>query len=219
MLDVRRHVELFDPTTFKTPITIIGVGATGSWLAMFLAKLGITDISVYDYDRVEEHNVPNQLFGIDDVGMSKVFAVQVETVMKTGTTVRMYDEKFETQRLAGIVFLMVDSMNQRKAIWERAIKMKPSVQLLIEPRMGLDLGRIYVVDPTDSHHVKMYESTYYTDEESEVSACGSSQTVITTAVAVASWCARQLINHHEVGKTDNEILIDFRYNNIVANRW
>jgi tRNA A37 threonylcarbamoyladenosine dehydratase len=63
-LDVRRHAELFDPHTFNTPVTIIGAGATGSWLAIALAKLGIDNISIWDFDKVEEHNIPNQAFGI-----------------------------------------------------------------------------------------------------------------------------------------------------------
>ena len=59
-LDISRHKELFNPYYFNTPVTIIGAGATGSWLALMLAKLGIQDITVYDFDVVEEHNVPNQ---------------------------------------------------------------------------------------------------------------------------------------------------------------
>lgn len=218
-LDVRRHAELFDPYTFNTPVTIIGAGATGSWLALSLAKLGITDITVWDFDIVEEHNVPNQAFLTVQVGETKVEALYNVVIANTGTEIKYKNDKFTHQRLYGIVFLMVDSMKARKEIWEASIRMKSAVKLLVEPRMGLNEGRIYNVNPTDLNHIKRYEDCWYSDDEAEVSACGTSQTVITTALSVASWCARQLINHHADVELDNEILIDFMYNNIYPTRW
>ena len=221
-LDVRRHMELFDPYTFNTPIHVIGCGATGSWLALQLGKLGIKDelINAWDFDTVEEHNIPNQAFGLHDVGRSKALAIESQIVDMTGSHIKIHNQKYTNQRLSGIVFLMVDSMSERKRIWENHIKMKSAVKLLIEPRMGLDVGRVYNVNPMDLEHVKRYEDCFYSDDEAEVSACGTSMTVITTAMSVSSWCARQLINFHQNEEPlDNEILIDFKYNNIISTRW
>ena len=53
-LDIRRHMELFNPEKFTLPVHIIGAGATGSWLALSLAKLGITNITVWDFDVVAD---------------------------------------------------------------------------------------------------------------------------------------------------------------------
>lgn len=236
-LDISRHVELFNPRKFELPVTIIGAGATGSWLALALAKLGIEDITVYDFDIVEEHNIPNQAFQqyrfkysddlektelsekLGDVGVSKVNALQEMILEATGTEIKIKNEAFVDQRLAGIVFLMVDSMECRKEIWENSIKMKTAVQLLIEPRMGLDMGRIYNVVPTKLNHIKEYENTYYGDDVAEVSACGASKTVISSAMGITSWCTRQLINFYNGEELDNEILIDFKYNNIMPTKW
>lgn len=218
-LDVRRHMELFDPYTFNTPVKIIGAGATGSWVALFLAKLGITDITVYDFDNVEEHNVPNQAFGLSSIGIPKVHALSNDIEVATGAIINAKNEKYENQRLNGIVFLLVDSMKERKRIWETGIKMQTQIKHLIEPRMGLNMSRIYNVNPTDLTQIKRYEESYYSDDEAEVSACGTSMSVITSAVTTASWCVRQLINFHNDEELDNEILIDFQYNNIIANKW
>lgn len=222
-----RHLELFDPNTFNQPINIIGAGATGSWLALFLAKLGINGdlIKVYDFDTIEAHNVANQLYGYGDIGRPKVEALEEYITNETGTKIRAINEKYENQPLAGYVFLMVDSMAERKRIWEQSIKYKPSVKLLVEPRMGINLGRIYNVVPIMNNHVKEYEQTFYDDSEAEVSACGASMTVITTAVTISSFCARQLINFHageegyEYEEVDNEIIIDLKYNGIHTNSW
>lgn len=212
-------MELFDNEKFNTPVTIIGAGALGSWLALFLAKLGITDITVYDFDEVESHNIANQAFNIHDIGKTKTQALQDIIAVQTNHKINIKNEKYTNQRLNGIVFLMVDSMKERKRIWEQSIKLKPAVKLMIEARMGLNMGRVYNVNPIDLEQGKRYEETLYSDDESEVSACGASMTVITTATAIASWCARQLINWHNESELDNEILIDFAYNNIITNTW
>ena len=91
-LDTRRHLELFDPHTFNDKVTVIGAGATGSWLVLQLANLGITDINVYDFDIVEEHNVPNQLYGIKHVGMPKVEALREIIKEYTGTEIKIKNE-------------------------------------------------------------------------------------------------------------------------------
>lgn len=218
-LDISRHMELFNPEKFEHAITIIGAGATGSWLALALAKLGLEDITVYDFDIIEEHNIPNQAFGLKDVGAPKVDALFETIKQTTGTEIKIANEKFVDQRLAGVVFLMVDSMEARKTIWENSIKMKSAVKLLIEPRMGLDVGRIYNVEPMDLNQIKKYEDTYYADDVAEVSACGASMTVISSALGITSWCVRQLINFQNKEELDNEILIDFKYNNIFVSRW
>lgn len=235
-LDISRHKELFNPYYFHTPITIIGAGATGSWLTLALAKLGIEDITVWDFDIVEEHNIANQAFfqfgyyslgtsksklslELGDIGKPKVEAIKELVEMNTGIEINTHNARFTNQRLAGIVFLMVDSMKERKRIWEESIKMRPAVNLLIEPRMGLDVGRIYNIEPMNLTHIKRYEDTYYDDDVAEVSACGASKTVISTALGIASWCARQLINWHNKEELDNEILIDFKFNNIFSSRW
>lgn len=218
-LDLTRHLELIDPHYFEEPITIIGAGATGSWLALSLAKLGLTNITVYDFDVVESHNIPNQAYSISQIGQPKVNALYDIIYNTTGTKINVKNEKYTNQRLTGIVFLMVDSMAERKRIWETSIKLKSQIKLMIEPRMGLDMGRIYNVNPLDMEQIRRYEETLYSDDVAEVSACGASMTVITTALGIASWCGRSLINWHNKEELDNEILIDFKYNNIITTKW
>jgi hypothetical protein len=218
-LDVRRHMELFDPYTFEKKVTIIGAGATGSWLVMMLAKLGIQDITVYDFDIVEEHNVPNQLYGIFDIGKPKVTALYEHVKAQTGLEIKAINERYESQRLSGYVFCMVDTMSGRDKIWKYNVKLKSAITLYMEPRMGLDTARIYNVDPMNLTHHKRYEACFYSDDDAEVSACGTSMSVITTALTTASWIARQLIEHHAGRELSNEILLDVMYNNVVETRW
>ena len=219
MLNTIRHMELFNNEEFNTPVTIIGAGALGSWLALYLAKLGITNITVYDFDEVESHNIANQAFNIHDIGKTKTQALQDIIAVQTNNKITIKNEKYTNQRLTVIVFLMVDSMAERKRIWEKNIKMKSAVKLMVEARMGLNMGRIYNVIPIDLQQGRKYEETLYSDDESEVSACGASMTVVTTATTIAAMSARQLINFANQQEMDNEIMIDLQYNNFLNSKW
>lgn len=52
-------------------VLICGAGALGSNLAETLARMGFTNITVIDKDRVEEHNIGTQVYSLDDVGGQK----------------------------------------------------------------------------------------------------------------------------------------------------
>lgn len=227
-MDYSRQRDLFNPETFEYPVTLIGAGATGSWIALILAKLGIKNITVYDFDKVEEHNLPNQLYFLDgngsehltDIGILKVDALQGIIRNATGTEITTKPTRVNgEQRLSGIVFMLTDTMKSRKEIYEKAVRLKPGVQLLIETRMGLSDGRIYTVKPCDLKQLTAYEKTFYGDDVAPVSACGASQSVITTAMSIASMAVRQMINWHNGVPINNELLFDFENNAVYPTVW
>lgn len=53
-------------------VTVCGAGALGSLLADNLARQGFRQLRAIDHDRVEEHNVGTQLYGLAEVGAAKV---------------------------------------------------------------------------------------------------------------------------------------------------
>lgn len=220
MNDFSRQHDLFDPSKFNTPVTIIGGGATGSWVALELAKLGIKDITLYDFDTIEEHNLPNQAFTESQVGMKKVDAVAQLCKEFSGTQIKVKNMRVDgKQPLNGIVFMLTDTMSSRKEIWNAAIKFKPSVNLLIETRMGLREGRVYAINPCNPDHIREYEKTLYSDEETPVSACGTSQSVVVTAMMIASWAVWQLILWSREEPFDNEMLVYPSVNQVFAKKF
>ena len=68
-MDYRKQINLIDVNRVNTPINIIGCGALGSWLVLFLLKMGFKNIYVYDFDTIEEHNLPNQAFLEKQIGI------------------------------------------------------------------------------------------------------------------------------------------------------
>lgn len=49
-------------------VTICGAGALGSNLAVNLSRQGFENLTVIDHDRIEPHNIGNQVYSQDDVG-------------------------------------------------------------------------------------------------------------------------------------------------------
>lgn len=219
-MDYSRQQEIFMPDTFKQPVHVVGCGATGSWVAMMLAKLGIKDIHLHDFDIVEEHNLPNQLFSLKDISYLKTTGCKQNIINSTGINPEVHEERVTGDTpLAGIVFLLTDTMSSRAEIFKKALKYNVGVPLMIETRMGLEGGRIYAINPCDPVQIKKYEQTLYTDEEAVVSACGVSQSLAPTAASIAGYAVWQLIKWHNKVDMDNEIIFDMKYNQLLTQRY
>ena len=219
-MDYTRQIDVFDNQNFNTPVHVIGAGATGSWVVLMLAKMGITNIHVWDFDKVEEHNLPNQAFQTADIGATKTQATQRMADNMSSVAITAHNEKVDgTQRLSGIVFMLTDTMHSRKEIYEKAIKNKIGVKLLIETRMDLRGGFVYCIDPCSPVHQEHYEQTLYSDEESVVSACGTSQSLIATAMEISAKAVWQLIKFHNGDVVPNCISIASEGDFIVSDKW
>jgi molybdopterin-synthase adenylyltransferase len=65
-------------------VVLCGAGALGSHLADNLARQGFAKLRTIDHDRIEEHNVSTQLYGVSDVGVWKVEALRNQIFRATG---------------------------------------------------------------------------------------------------------------------------------------
>lgn len=54
-------------------VSIMGCGGLGSNIAMMLARSGVGNLFIYDFDKVEMSNLNRQNYEIADIGKSKVF--------------------------------------------------------------------------------------------------------------------------------------------------
>lgn len=108
-MNLTKSYEFFKPSMLKGRVHIIGCGSVGSTVAENLARFGVTDMVLYDFDKVEEHNIVNQMFTQEDIGKPKVEAV-AEYISKINPELKLklVDKGWVGQRLAGYVFLCVD---------------------------------------------------------------------------------------------------------------
>lgn len=209
--DYTRQEDLINANRFNKKINIIGAGAIGSWLAFFLLKMGFSNINIYDFDVIEEHNIPNQLFKESQIGTAKVTAMEElykdffeETGRLTIRSIKINNHN--AHALSGVVFSCVDSMSARKTIYENCYK-TGNAELWIEGRIGLFGAYIYTLNNKNEDVLEKYETTLYDDDTAEVSACGVSQTALPSAVNCASMMLMQMIS----GERGNDITGKIEY--------
>ena len=74
MMDLSKSYDFFQPDKDDARIHIVGCGSVGSTIAENLARCGVTKMTLWDFDKVEAHNIVNQMFRQQDVGKLKVDA-------------------------------------------------------------------------------------------------------------------------------------------------
>ena len=190
-MDFSRQTDLVDIEALETPVTLIGCGGIGSFAAIALAKMGCVHLTVFDDDRVEEQNIPNQFYRPDDIGHLKVECLADLIKNFTGTVIETRAERVQSQRLQGIVISGVDSMEGRRRIWDRSIRYRAGVEAYIDARMGAEVARIYTVRPADPDHVRFYERTLYSDDEALQLPC-TAQAIVYNSFGIASLVAGQV---------------------------
>lgn len=116
-----RGKELIDKLK-NIQICICGVGALGSNLTDSLVRMGCERIKVIDFDRVEPHNINNQIYDKTDNGNLKVAALQRKMYNVSGLQILTENKKLETSNIkkflrgADIVVDCFDNSASRKLV-------------------------------------------------------------------------------------------------------
>lgn len=201
MLSTIRHDEIFNAQSNNQPITVIGAGAIGSRVFTALAELGLNNITVYDFDNVEAHNLANQIYLSYDINKPKVDGLLMWYMDKMHysapthipKTMHFINEKvIDKTPLRGTIFLLVDSMESRETIFKENIQGNTDITRVIDVRMASTHGDIFSFCPHTQG--RQWLDTIFPDEQGEVSACGSSLTVGTTASILANLAVWQYMH-------------------------
>jgi len=208
-VDFLRQIDLIRPEALETPVHLIGCGGIGSFAALALGKLGCSRLHLYDDDCVEEHNVPNQLFRITDVGRPKVEALAEILEAFTGTRPQPQRRRLEGERLQGIVVSGVDSMLSRKNLWHKTVRHRAGISLFLDGRLGGEVLRLYAIRPADPDDVRLYERSLYDDGQAAPLPC-TAGAVIYTGFAMASLVADQMKKFAAGEAVSREILCDMK---------
>lgn len=75
-MDIREKIlkrqDSLDNEIFKnSKVSVLGCGGLGSNIAMILARAGIGEINLYDFDTIEYSNLNRQNYNIDEIGLKK----------------------------------------------------------------------------------------------------------------------------------------------------
>ena len=180
MIDYWRQLDFVTPSDFTFDISLIGAGGLGSPIALALVKMGCPRIAVFDADRVEPHNLPNQLYRLDDIGSAKVEALARLLREFAPAEVSTFDEMVVDRSFSGVVISAVDNMAARKEIWHRCIRYKANIPMYLDARMGGEIGRLLTVTPTNPLSVEAYEATLFGDDEGVDDPCTAQSTIYAT---------------------------------------
>lgn len=170
-----RQKGFFDPNILRNPIkvTVVGAGALGSHIVDILASVGIKDITVYDFDTVVEHNIPNQVYKLSDVGRPKVDALVDHVKAKMGYEIRGMNKKLESLKDEGIddgyLVVATDTMKTNLSLITQAID--SNIQKVVEAKMSVSNGQIFFFEPQDPYQYNQWKHEWRDNVPDGIVAC------------------------------------------------
>lgn len=214
-MDLSKSYEFFQPEKDNARIHIIGCGSVGSTIAENLARCGVTKMTLWDFDRVEPHNICNQMFRQQDVGKLKVEALKdILTDINPDIVdeLEMKPDGWQGKLLSGYIFLAVDSIELRRKFVEQHMD-SPYVKAVFDFRTLLESAQHYAADWEDYKMKQdLLKSMQFSHEEAKVetpvSACGVTLGVATTVRLVCALGVDNYINFVKGKGIKKLILID-----------
>lgn len=198
--DYKRQIALFDPEAHaNTRIVIAGLGNIGSHTALALARMGLQHFTIYDFDKIEAHNLSSQAYNVDSVGRykSEVLA-EMMCALNHEVEIDISLEPFTGSELNGdaqnILISAVDSMEIRRAICANVL---PET-FVIDGRMGG--GQIEVW----SQYARDWGATLSKDGDTD--PCGA-RYISYTSYIIAGLIANQVKRHLMKQKLKSRIIL------------
>jgi tRNA A37 threonylcarbamoyladenosine dehydratase len=111
--EVYRGVDVMKRIASYGQILVCGCGAVGSNLIDNLVRQGFKNITVIDFDRVEDHNRHTQIWGRKEVGHSKVSVLKNRIFNDHGVTVNDLFKKLDETNVSKLLLrsLVVDGFD------------------------------------------------------------------------------------------------------------
>lgn len=199
-MDLSKSYEFFQPEKDDSRIHIVGCGSVGSTVAENLVRCGITKLTLWDFDRVEAHNIANQMFRQQDIGKLKVEALKdllMEINPEVKDSIRLKPDGWKDEMMSGYVILAVDNIELRRKIVEAHFG-SAFVKAMFDVRTLLTGAQHYAANWADIKAKQNFLETMNFSheeaaEETPVSACGVTLGVATTVRLISALCVNNYI--------------------------
>lgn len=201
MQDLRnyeRQLDLIHPSKLQVPITVIGAGGIGSSTVLGLTKMGCGNLTVWDFDLLEAHNVANQMlpisvdrFATEDetffLGQPKTQALgHLVDIMNQDVSIEYCTRAWQPgDELGAIVIAAVDNMKVRKELFEACLA-NPEVRWFIDGRMSAEEARIYAVDLMDQTDIDNWLASWVPDSDIPDAPCTAKATIY-NSMHIGAW--------------------------------
>ena len=212
-MNLIKHREFFNPDDFNDSIHIIGCGAVGSTIAEQLTRLGIKKLHLYDFDKVNEHNITNQMFLHKHIGMSKLDALtEICRSINPEIEIQQYPKGwFKGMPLSGYVFLAVDNIDTRNEIVDDNY-FNTNIKAMYDIRMRLVDAQHFAAKWDEEGKKYLKETMNFTRKEAAAatptSACGTTLSVTPTVRIISSYAICNFINTIQHKTIARNVLID-----------
>lgn len=214
-MDLSKSYDFFQPEKDDAKLHIVGCGSVGSALAENLARCGVTNFVLWDFDVVEKHNIVNQMFRQQDVGKPKVEALKdilCDINPEISDTVELKPDGWQGKLMSGYIFLCVDNIELRRQIVEKHMD-SPYVKAVFDFRTLLESAQHYAADWSDYKMKQdLLKSMQFSHEEAAaetpVSACGVTLGVATTVRLVCALGVNNYINFVKGNGIKKLVIID-----------
>lgn len=212
-MNLSKSHEFFKPESVGAQIHIIGCGSVGSTVAENLARCGVTDMVLWDFDTVESKNIVNQMFRQQDVGRPKVEALQ-DILREINPDIRLTLKPagWQGEILSGYLFIAVDNIELRRRIAQQHLR-TPFVKAVFDFRTGLTDAQHFAADWSKLREKQNFLKTMQFSHEdamaqTPVSACGITLGVATTCRMVSLVGVNNFINFINSGNLKRMATMD-----------
>lgn len=198
------QMDIFDPeVAMRLKVLVVGCGGIGSTATYFLAQMGFADITIIDYDDVENHNIASQFYKESDIGSLKVEALKRNILEFTGVEVKAINGKFAPALALwmDIVIVAVDNMAARKEIIEGS----KARLATIDGRMSAEALIIYTF--TEGEKIIYFANNWFSDDKAEQVKC-TEKSISYNCGCVGALIARQCKDVAQGKKAKYEIVFD-----------
>lgn len=215
MMDLSKSYDFFQPDKDDAKIHIVGCGSVGSTIAENLARCGVKNMVLWDFDTVEAHNIVNQMFRQQDVGKPKVEALKdilCDINPEITDTIELKPDGWQGKLMSGYIFLCVDNIELRRRIVEKHMD-SPYVKAVFDFRTLLESAQHYAADWSDYKMKQdLLKSMQFSHEEAAaetpISACGVTLGVATTVRLVCALGVNNYINFVKGNGIKKLVIID-----------
>lgn len=175
-----RGIDLNHPVV-RAPITLVGLGGIGSWVAECLMRMGAERVHVIDPDAVEEVNLGPQCYARGDLGVAKVEATiaRAADLGLQWTGERMAVGASTDLAAPGegrIIVSGVDSMRARSDIWRAVREAGGGVAHYFDGRVSRDSWEVHSVRTGVHADRERYRHSLYSSREVPPEPCTARMT-------------------------------------------
>ncbi len=183
--DTRQRTLVPPDRLAQLHVLVIGVGAIGRQVALQLACLGVSHLTLMDHDTVGVENLAVQGYWPSDLQKPKVQATgslckQILPELQLTLSAERY-RRFPGWRanpgMKPVVMACVDSITTRKLIWE---SQQDHAALFLDGRMQAEVMRILAHD--ERMDPQRYAASLFSEAEAQGGPCTARSTIYTASI-------------------------------------